>query len=285
MSNAAADIFRQAAALNLKDSRREGNLVRVEPDCDMVVTGDIHGQRAALARIIRFAAPGLLPQRRLVLQELIHGPLDPRTGHDRSVEQLLRAARLKLSHPAQVLFVLGNHDVAQLAGSEITKEGRGVCKAFGAGVAFTFGDDAEEVLAAVREFLSSIPLAVLCPGGTFISHSLPSPAGMERFGTDALRIAYRPEDLRRGGAVYEWTWGRGHTPEQLETLAAKLGAEFFVLGHRRLDAGFEVMGPRAITLASDHEHGCVLQFRSGEAMGAATAPACVKPIAALRAAG
>ena len=283
MSNATADIFRQAAALNLEDSRREGNLLHAERDCEMVVTGDIHGQRAALAKIIDFAAPSLLPQRRLILQELIHGPPDPRTGHDRSIELLLRAARLKCSLPDQVLFVLGNHDLAQLTGGEITKEGRGVCKAFAAGVAFAFGDDGEEVLAAVGEFLASIPLAVQCPGGTWISHSLPSPASMERFGTDALRRSYRPEDLRRGGAVYEWTWGRGHTVEQLETLAGKLGVEFFVLGHRRVEAGFELIGTRALSLASDHEHGCVLQFRSDERLEAATAEACVRPIAALRA--
>jgi hypothetical protein len=278
--SAAADIFRQAADLNASDPRREGNVVSVEADREVIVAGDLHGNQRNLDKIIRFADLGAHEQRRLVLQEIIHGPFDAE-GPDRSIGLLLRAARLKCSHPQQVLFVLGNHDIAQVTGNEITKSGRGVCKAFTQGVAYAFEDEAADVLAAVEAFLMSLPLAVRCPNGAFITHSLPHPARMEMAGTEILRRPYAPEDLRRGHPVYEWTWGRGQTAEQVEALAGELGVELFVLGHRHVESGWEQLCPRAVTVASDHAHGCVMQFTSDEPVGEGDLPRLLKPIVAL----
>ncbi len=261
MPSAAADIFRQAAEHNADDPRRDGNIVDIEDGREVVATGDVHGNTRNLNKIIRFADLGSHPQRRLILQEVIHGPFGSE-GPDRSVEPLLRAARLKCAHPEQVLFVMGNHDVAQLSGSEITKGGRGVCDEFSRGIAYAFEDEADEVISGVEAFLLSLPVAVRCPNGVFITHSLPHPARMQQAGTEILRRPYTPEDMRRGNGLYEWTWGRGQTPEQLDALAEELGVKFFVLGHRHVDSGWEVLGPRAVTIASDHSHGCLMRFSS-----------------------
>jgi 3',5'-cyclic AMP phosphodiesterase CpdA len=281
LSSVVADIFRRAAEQNRDDDRRSGNLLTVTGEADVIVAGDIHGHRKNLSKIISYANLGSNADRRLVLQELIHGPPDAATGHDRSVELLLRAARLKAQRPEQVLMLLGNHDVAQVTGNEITKAGRGVCEAFTEGARFAFGADADDVLEAIDDFLLSLPLAIQCSGGTLISHSLPSPGRMEAAGTDILRCPHRREDLRRGGPVYEWTWGRGHTPEQLDDLAAELGVEFFVLGHQHIHTGWRCIAPRAITIASDHEHGCVMRFSAETLLTEEAAVACTKPIVAL----
>lgn len=281
MPSAIADIFRQAAELNLVDDRRKGNVLHVDIGCPLVVTGDIHGYRPGLTGAIRRAALDADGRRLLVLQEIIHGPPQAPSGHDRSIEPLLRAARMFIAHPRQVLFLMGNHDLAQLTGNEISKDGRGACKAFQAGLDHCMGQDAPEVLQAVREFLQSLPLAAKCPGGVFIAHSLPSPKRMQAAGTDILHRPYRPEDLRRAGAAYEWTWGRGHTAEQLDALAATLGVEFFLLGHQHVAEGFRVVSPRCATLASDHAHGCAMEFGSDDRLTAESAAACVRPIAAM----
>lgn len=268
LSNPAADIFRQAAQLNLDDPRRQGNLVQVEPGCNLLVAGDLHGFRPGLTKVVAAAALGNHPQRRLVFQEIIHGPPEGSGGHDRSIDLLLRAARLKVSHPRQVLFLLGNHDVAQVTGNEISKQGRGACKAFVAGVQFAYAEAADEVLQAINEFLRSLPMAVRCPGKTFIAHSLPSPSRMSVAGLEILSRPYADGDLRRGGGAYEWTWGRDHTSEQLEALAGPLDAEYFVLGHRHSPQGYEVISARGLTINTDHEHGYVMAF-SGDAPVAA----------------
>ncbi len=264
MASIVADIFRQAADLNSNDRRRKGNVVYLDDDAQLVIAGDIHGNRRGLAKIINFADLGESPNRHLVLQEIIHCTADPATGQDRSGELLLRAVRLKVSRPQQTLFVLGNHDIAQITGNEIIKDGQSFCKSFREGVEFSFSDDAEEVYEAIEEFFMSLPLAIRCANGVFISHSLPSPNRTEIAGLDILDRPFGLEDLKRGQPVYEWLWGRRQSEEQLEELAGKLSIDFFVLGHQHIDEGCRLLGPRGIVVVSDHGRGYVVRFDSTE---------------------
>ncbi len=281
MPNAAAEIFRQAAQLNLSDDRREGNCIRLAERTDVIVAGDIHGNRRNLVRIINYADLGQNEQRRLVLQELTHGPIDQATGHDRSVEPLLRAARLKVRYPRQVLFVMANHDLAQITGGEVIKDGHEVCRQFVEGVNFAFGPDAAEVLPATMEFLGSLPLGVFCPNRVLISHSTPGRGKTDDETVGILQRDSQEVDLARPGPVYQWVWGRGQTAEQLEDLGRRLGAEFFVLGHRNIDGGFELFAEHAIAISSDSANGCVLHFSTDDPLTPKTAAQCVKQIALL----
>jgi len=280
--NPVADMFRRAAQIVLADGRRAGNVVELPAPVEAVVSGDLHGNRAALDKIIRYAALGRSPATVLILQELIHGPADERSGLDRSIELLVRAARLLVEHPRQVLFLLGNHDLAQFTGGEITKSGAGVCKGFVEGVRYCFGESGDEVLAAAGEFLLALPLAVRCPEGLWVSHSLPSPARATPEVMAVLHRPYEPADLRRGGGAYEWTWGRGQTPEQVEQLARELGVEFFLLGHRHSEDGFEVVSPRCVTITSDGAAGCVVRLPCDRPLSAGSLAQYIKPLVAVR---
>lgn len=264
MGHVVADIFRQAAQLNRDDPRRQGNVIRLADAGEMIVAGDLHGNRGNLNKIIDHASLGRSPQQCLVLQEVIHGPVDPDTGHDRSIELLVRVARLKIQYPQQVLTLLGNHDVAQIANNEITKDGRGVCKEFNAGVRFSYGDAADEISEAMNEFLLSMPLAAICPNRVLMAHSLPSPHRMEIAGMEILSRATELADLPRGKGAYEWTWGRNQTAQQLDDLAESLDVDFFVLGHKHVPEGCETIASRAMLLASDNERGCIVQFTTSE---------------------
>jgi hypothetical protein len=249
---------------------------------EAVVSGDLHGNRAALNKIIRYADLGRAAATVLVLQELIHGPADERCGKDRSIELLVRAVRLFFERPRQVLFLMGNHDLAQATGGEIAKNGAGVCKGFVEGVRYCFGESADEVLAATGEFLLALPLAVRCPQGLWLSHSLPSPARTTPEVLEVLHRPYEPADLRRGGGVYEWTWGRAQTPQQIEQLAGELGVEFFLLGHRHSEDGFEVLSPRCLSITSDGAAGCVVRLPCDRPLSAGSITQYIKPIVALR---
>jgi len=282
VASPAAQTLRQAAKLNLTDPRRKGNVVYLDDvELEFIVAGDIHGQRQLLAKTIDYASLGSATKRVLLLQELIHGPMDPVSGHDRSIELLLRAARLKVSAGQKLVFVMGNHELAQLTGNEITKQGRGVCKSFAAGVRFCFAQDAEEVLEAMSEFTMSMPLAVRCANGVMLSHSLPDSRRMATAGLEILDRPYQQEDLIRGGPVYEWTWGRTQDDQQTDKLADQLGVNFFVLGHRRIDQGWEMVTTRAVALASDHEHGCLLRFRLSDELNSENIASHIRPLAAL----
>jgi len=281
MPHPVAHTFLKAAEEIAAGPAREGNCLRFGAGEEVVYAGDIHGHRDNLAKIIRYADLPANPDRRLVLQEIIHGGANGGHGGDRSVEVLLRAARLRISHPRQVFFLMGNHDIAEITNNEITKNGSGVCKAFGAGLEAMFGPDAEEVRAAVYEMLSRQPLAARCENGVFLSHSLPSPERMKLVDWTILDRPYRHEDFRRGGSVYEWTWGRGHTAEQLAELAERLGARQFLLGHEHIETGFQVLHDRAVILASDHAHGAVAVFDAGIEIPDNAITWHLKPIVAL----
>ena len=281
MANVVADIFRQAAQFNTADSCRKGSTVHLTDDLDVTVTGDIHGNRSALSRVIAYAAVDRRPDRRLILQEIIHGSPDPRSGHDRSVEMMLRAARLKIEQRDKVILLLSNHDLAQVTGNEITKAGRRVCQAFVEGVEYCFGTNTPDILEAIKEFCLSMPLAVRCSNGVLITHSLPSPQRMETAGVDILDRDYKQDDLRRGGAVYEWTWGRQQTDQQTDALAQQLGVELFLLGHHKVDNGYKIVTSRAVSIASDDDHGCVVRFNTAQSITVETIAACIKPIVAL----
>jgi hypothetical protein len=262
----AADLFRQAARLNREDPAREGNVVRIVPEREVLFAGDFHGNRVNFTRVVSHANLPANPHRVLVLQEIIHGPVDERTGVDRSIELLMRAARLKVQNPGSVVFLMGNHDVAQLTGNEITKQGAGSIEMFNEGVKHSFPDDAEEIHAALGEFLVSLPLAARTPGGVMMSHSLPSPNRMDYADVGIFDREYEERDLRRGGPVYEWTWGRKQTPEQVDALAEQLDVSFFLLGHRHVEAGMEAVTDKAVTIASDHSRGMLLPFSSDETL-------------------
>ena len=286
MATAAADIFRRAAELNTQDDRRRGNCIHLPSPSRVIVAGDIHGNRGNLSKIISYASLANNPDNYLVLQELIHGPIDQTTGHDRSCELLLRAARLKIANPKQVLFVMGNHDLSQVTGNEIIKSGRGVCRLFADGVKAAFDPAGAEVLEAIGEFLKSTPLAVMCDNGVLISHSAPSPRDMAD-GSAAVAIVKilsrqsNEQDMTRGGALYQWLWGRGQTAEQLEVLGEQLGVKFFVMGHRKIDAGHEFFAGRAVAIESDDHHGCVFSFSTEAPLTPELATNCVKQISML----
>ncbi len=283
MSHPLADIFHKAARLNAENPRRTDNTIAIEPGMDVIVTGDLHGHRQNLMKIIAFADLPNRPETRLILQEIVHGTPDARTGQDRSLDVLLRAARLQISAPRQVIFILGNHDIAQATGNEITKGGRGVCEAFSQSIRNAVEPEAaEEVQAAIHEFLLSTPIAARTPGGVMMLHTLPTPQRMKLAGPDVPAGPYTPQTLARGGCVYEWTWGRKPTVEQIDALAEHLGVEYFVLAHKRIETAYEVVSPKAIIITAEHERGSLLRFSSDEPLGEHTVQEHLHRIAALR---
>lgn len=279
MPHPVVEIFQKAAAANLEDTRRKGNVVHLEQGSNCVVAGDIHGYRHGFQKIVRHAELGTYENTRLVLQEIVHGPVDARTGFDRSVELLMRAASLKIKHPDNILFVIANHDVAQISGSEITKAGRGVCKEFLESLKHEFKEHFSEVNKAIEEFICSMPLAVKCANGTLISHSLPSPNRMEMGGTEILNKPYTDQDYLRGNPLYEWVWGRNQTQEQIEKLSQELDVKFFLLAHQHCDDGFVPLGPKAAAVLSDHQHGYITVFDDNVELTGDNIRQYIKPMA------
>lgn len=246
---------------------RRGNVLHLPADRPAILTGDLHGDRRNLTAILAHAT-ARPDEPMLLLQEILHGPIDPQSGTDRSCEVLLRAARTCLKQPLRTTMILGNHDLAQITGAEILKHGAGVCKLFAEGVAHSFGQDsAAEILEAITAFCRSLPIGCRFGGRFWASHTLPAPGDSADELQAVLDRPMNDADLRRGGAVYRWTWGAEPDEATLAYWADALDVEEFVLGHTHLDgAGVRRLGERGLVLNSDGPGGCVCQFGPGRAL-------------------
>ena len=162
------------------------------------MTGDLHDHGLNLQRIMKLAALEENPDHHLILHEVIHGP-SRINGRDLSIRTLARVVALKLRYPNQVHFLMANHDLAQRNQEGILKGGANVIEAFDEGIDFIYDDQSPMIREALKQFLSSLPLAVRCPNGIFCSHSLPSPRHLDTFDTEC-----DPSHTDRSGSGFRW---------------------------------------------------------------------------------
>ncbi len=156
--------------------------VHLPGESEVWMTGDLHDHRRNLDKLIRAADLGTHPDRHLVLHELIHGDHYDAAGAEDSWVTLLRAAELKCDFPDQVHFLLANHDLAQIFGEGISKNGVSVCEAFTAALKRDFGQN---------------PYRRVERGG----HRVPAVAAAGRADAGRAVLLPQPADRRAGGEV------------------------------------------------------------------------------------
>ena len=259
------DLLERATDANLGAACRQGSADVIEAPGTLIATGDLHDNPVNLAHVEQLAGHGTdQVEAHLTLHEVIHS--DRLVGGvDLSHRALLRIAALKAGHPEFVHTILANHELAQIIGSGIVKDGVRVVEVFNAGVEYVFSDETEAVLDAINGFIRSMPLALISGRGTgrgfLCAHSLPGPDVWDRFDFDILDRALTDEDyIPRQGSAHLITWGRRQKPEQLTELAKRWGVELFILGHDHAESGYEFKPPNAIVLNSDHAKGVAMRI-------------------------
>ncbi|QDV35787.1 metallophosphoesterase [Tautonia plasticadhaerens] len=246
-------LVRRAAMLSRGTPGRRGGVVAI-PEAegleDVLVVGDLHGNLPAFRRVLAVADLKNRPGRHLVLQELVHGDVFyPDEGGDRSHQLVDLVAALKCEYPDRVHLILGNHELSELTGRPIAKNGVALNALFRRGIETAYGDRAGEVVDAYHEFFRALPLAVRCPNGVFLCHTLPDGSKLDGLDLGPLRTGvWTEESVRRGGAVYAMTWGRDDRPETAERFAGMVGAECFITGHQPCDEGFRVANDRLLII-------------------------------------
>ncbi len=261
--DAVCEALRAGAAANRTAQCRQGSIDVARPPGRLIATGDLHDNPIHYAKLVAAAGldgAGESPSH-LVLHELIHGDR-LLNGMDLSYRVLARVAALKARFPEHVHVLLANHELSQIIGAGIVKDGVRVVDAFNKGVEYVFGGQSDEVLAAIGDFVKSMPLALRCVtpnGDILVSHSLPTMGNMNRFDTSILTRDLTDDDYQpRTGSAYLMVWGRGYDAELLEDLVERWGVNLFILGHEKCDHGVRLVPPNAVVLNSDHEHGVYL---------------------------
>lgn len=254
----AISTLKRAAELNRTDSLLSGSTLMFPPYGQLVMTGDLHGHRRNFAKLLRFCDLERSPARHVMLHEIIHEEPATWGGPDTSYELLFEAAALKCAFPEQVHFLQSNHELSQLVGHEIAKNGRIATYEFERTIRATFAKQSDELLAAIAGFIHSLPLAGRTGHGVFLAHSLPSPRDLAHFDPTVLERTPTDRDLIDPGSGHLLVWGRYQTPDELEALRTMLRCDYFICGHQPQDTGYDVLFDRLIILASDHNHGVFL---------------------------
>jgi len=257
------DLLNKAAHANKNDACRRGNIIYPPPAGKLILTGDLHGHKRNLERIINYADLGNNPDTHIILHEVIHGGPQDEEGGCLSYRLLFDVAQLKLKFPRQVHTIMGNHDTAFITESEVIKAGREMNRAMCAAITQEFREAAEAVISAIKSYLFSQALAVKCQNRIWMSHSLPSDRLADKFDPGIFDRELRIDDLVRPGSAYILTWGRRQSHSLLEKMAALLDVDIFVLGHQPQERGYTQAGARTLIVASDHNHGCILPIDPG----------------------
>ena len=255
-------VYRDAAAANLKTAGRKGCVIHVAPPAvDVVVGADLHGHRLNYQRILEAAALEQHPQRHLILQEVCHGgPKYPGTQACMSHLMLEDVARLKVQLPDRVHFLLSNHELAELIELAIVKGRKMLNLQFRFGMEQQYGCATDEIRDAACEFIRTCPLAVRLENRVWISHSAPPDIPEQGFDATVFDRELRTDDITRGGPAFRVVWGRDFRQENADAFAKLVDADVMVHGHEPCDTGFTSPNTRQIILDSSKSKGCCLRI-------------------------
>ncbi len=251
-------VLRRASSLFRGTPGRKGGVVRLAEGRvdDVMVVGDLHGNLAAFRQVLERASLDRNTGRHLVLQELIHGRwMYPDDGGEQSHRLVELVCALKCRYPDRVHWILGNHELSELTGRPIMKDGEPLNALFRRGLETAYQADTAVVIAALHDVFRSLPLAVRTPNRVFISHTIPDGVDLDRFDTSLLdENVWSKEHAARGGTIYALTWGRDTSTETVDRFASMIDADWFVTGHQTCDEGFYQANHRQLIVDGTDPH-------------------------------
>ncbi len=254
------DCLKKGIEANRSAALRAGNVINLPESGKVIITGDLHGHRRNFERIASFADLQNNPQTFVIFQEILHGGPTNQQGGCLSFELFVDVVSYQLQFPDQVFLVMGNHDTAIIADSDVMKAGKEMNRALKAAMKRCLGDNYEAVTQAMKDYLLSQPVAVRCPNGIWMSHSIPADRCVDTFDMTVFDKELAPADALRPEPLYLLTWGRRQSARTLEEFAGRLDVDVFIIGHQPQDQGWRLVEPNTIILASDHNHGCLITF-------------------------
>jgi predicted phosphodiesterase len=260
MSEAVIDLLNRGRKANANDKFRRGNLISLPSKGSFIIAGDIHGHRRNFERIVTFADLKNNIERHVLLQEIIHGGPEDDRGGCLSFELLFDVIRYKLEFPDRVHLIMGNHDTAFINNSRVMKAGKEMNAAMRSALDRMFKEDSEKVKLTLKQFLFSQALAIRCSNRVWISHSLPADRFLDKFDPKIFDRQLKINDVVRPGSAYLLTWGRRMSQSYLDKIAHMLDVDVFILGHQPQSEGYHRVADNLLIIASDHDHGCLLNI-------------------------
>ncbi|MCI0341737.1 MAG: metallophosphoesterase [Planctomycetales bacterium] len=254
-------LMKKAARLTLDDPTRRGQTYFLPGEGDVIFTGDLHGHKDNLARIIEIAALHRYPERHIILHEATHNIQFGLIDRDISFRTIERCAEFKCEYPDRVHIVMGNHELSEYLGKKIVKDGHMLNQMFAEGLKSQYGESARDVKEAYNIFFKVQALAVRAPNGIFMSHSIPTGAALKDWDPSILAVEGPIVDAAPIPQIEKLVWGRDYSQETADKFAAIVGADLLLCGHEACKKGFKVPNNRQIILDSKDAEGVFLHIR------------------------
>lgn len=264
------EVFAQATSQTISDRFRRGDVIYLPAEGDLLITGDIHGNLENFRRIQEIAKLDSFPGRHVVIHELLHNIYNEDFQGDYSYECLLEAARWKNAHPDQVHYIMGNHELCELQGKEIMKDGKPIPLVFGAGSARRFGGSGGQLRDVCKALLKSLPIGVHTQAGVWFSHSTPEKQ-LRRFSLEAFSQAASPsgtaaftrmDDQAKTQMIDDLVWGRDYSISSAQEFAQKVRCQVLVVGHTPCGPeGFSIPNAYHVILDSKDSNAAFLYLR------------------------
>jgi hypothetical protein len=198
-------------------------------------------------------------------------------GGDKSHQLVDLVSALKCQYPDRVHLILGNHELSELTGRVIGKNGMLLNEQFRKGITTAYRPHDETVYQAYRTLFAALPLAVRTPNRVFLCHTIPDPTHLDTIDLSLLDAdTWPPEAMKRGGTIYALTWGRNTEPETIDRFAAMVDADWFVTGHQPCEAGFRQANHRQIIIDGTAHDPTYCLFPASEAVTIERLVSCVK---------
>ena len=261
--------IRKATELMRSTPGRSGSVIALDDADEVMVVGDLHGNLPAFRQALTIAALDRHPRRHLVLQELVHEiNKNDDDRPDRSHRLVDLVSALKCRYSQRVHLILGNHELSELTGRIIGKNGHTLNLRFRQGMELAYGARTQDVYEAYLVLFAALPLAVRTPNRVFVCHTLPDARYLEALDLALLETDHWPEEaMKRGGTIYALTWGRDNAPETADRFAAMVDADWFITGHQPCDEGFRQASHRQIIIDGTNPYPAYCLF---PALGAVT---------------
>ena len=257
---------RRATELMRATPGRAGSVIALDTAEDVMVVGDLHGNLPAFRLALQAAALPEHPGRHLVLQELVHEIKKHDDGlPDRSHRLVDLVSALKCQYPDRVHLILGNHELSELTGRIIGKDGQALNLRFRQGIELEYKSRTQEVFQAYLDLFAALPLAVRTPNRVFVCHTIPDGIYLDTLDLELFKTSsWPPEAMKRGGTIYALTWGRDTTPETADRFAAMVDADWFITGHQPCDEGFRQASHRQIIIDGTNPYPAYCLFPARE---------------------
>jgi len=254
-------MMKRATRANMEDCYRNGSMIEFPIKGELMIAGDLHGNKRNYDRLLEIADLENQPQRHLILQEVVHSLELSAGGRDMSFLLLEKLAELKVEFPDRVHILLGNHELSEFQGRKVYKDGKMLNALFSRGIAASYGPDAAAVKEAYRKFYRTIPLAARTETKLFFCHSTPEGDQVRRFKLDFFRQAPNLYDVVAKQMVEDLVWGRDYEPEIAEIWCENMACEVIVVGHDPCDDGYRIPNDRHIIIDAKDENAVYMLFK------------------------